>query len=108
SNSLQPSTPDEMRTFLGKVTYYHSFIPSLSTITAPLRAMVQSSNFKWTEEATSSYNHLKNELISDRVLTPYDPNLPLILATDASPVGLGAVLSHIMPELSSIGSLRIG
>ncbi|MGR0243462.1 ribonuclease H family protein, partial [Klebsiella pneumoniae] len=53
-----------------------------------------------TEEATSSYNHLKNELISDRVLTPYDPNLPLILATDASPVGLGAVLSHIMPDAS--------
>ncbi|XP_031336222.1 uncharacterized protein K02A2.6-like [Photinus pyralis] len=29
---------------------------------------------------------------------PFDENLPLILATDASPTGLGAVLSHILPD----------
>lgn len=52
----------------------------------------------WTEEAKKAYNSLKKELASDRVLVPYDPKLPLLLATDASPVGLGAVLSHIMPD----------
>jgi hypothetical protein len=28
----------------------------------------------------------------------YDPNVALVLATDASPYGLGVVLSHVMPD----------
>ncbi|KAF8793053.1 hypothetical protein HNY73_004582 [Argiope bruennichi] len=41
---------------------------------------------------------LKQEIASDRILCHYDPKLPLVLQTDASPVGIGAVLSHIMPD----------
>ncbi|XP_017875587.1 uncharacterized protein K02A2.6-like [Ceratina calcarata] len=36
--------------------------------------------------------------MSDKCLTFYNPNLPLILATDASPTGVGAVLSHKFPD----------
>ncbi|CAB0013442.1 unnamed protein product [Nesidiocoris tenuis] len=93
-----PQNATELRTFLGKVTYYHSFIPNLSTVTAPLRHLLTLSKFHWTTEAKKAYNFLKTELSSDRVLTPYNPRLPLVLATDASPVGLGCVLSHIMED----------
>ena len=37
-------------------------------------------------------------ITSEQVLTHYDPALPVRLACDASPTGIGAVLSHIMPD----------
>lgn len=37
-------------------------------------------------------------LLQDKVLMHYDPDLPLILATDSSLYGVGAVLSHRTPE----------
>ena len=38
-------------------------------------------------------------IISEQVLTHYDPSLPLRpLVCDASPVGIGAVLSHVMND----------
>ena len=41
---------------------------------------------------------MKQELVSDRVLTPFNPALPVTLAVDASPFSLGAVLFDIMPD----------
>lgn len=35
---------------------------------------------------------------SDSFLVHYNPELPLVLATDASPYGVGAVLSHVLPD----------
>lgn len=90
----KPSTPDQLELFLGKATYYSSFIPGLSTKARPLRDMLKAETFKWTPAGEQAYNELKNILISPQVLMPYDPKLPLILASDASKVGLGAVLSH--------------
>ena len=37
-------------------------------------------------------------ITSEQFLTHYDPRLPLRLACDASPVGIGAVLSHVMSD----------
>ncbi|KAJ8346504.1 hypothetical protein SKAU_G00279050 [Synaphobranchus kaupii] len=37
-------------------------------------------------------------MVSQKVLTHYNAELPLRLACDASPYGVGAVLSHIMPD----------
>ncbi|XP_055527285.1 uncharacterized protein K02A2.6-like [Wyeomyia smithii] len=53
-------------------------------------------------EFQKAYQDLKQILISPQVLMQYDPALPLILATDASQSGLGAVLSHRL----SIGTER--
>ena len=42
-----------------------------------------------------SFQALKNSLASFNVLVHYNPKLEVQLAVDASPVGLGAVISHI-------------
>ncbi|UYV65508.1 K02A2.6-like [Cordylochernes scorpioides] len=50
----------------------------------------------WTKECGEAIDKCKNSITSERVLVPYDTTLPLCLATDASQIGVGAVLSHII------------
>lgn len=90
----RPATPEDLQLFLGKATYYSSFIPNLSSRARSLRDMLLADPFEWTPEADRAYRDLKQVLVSPQVLMQYDPALPLILATDASKTGLGAVLSH--------------
>lgn len=47
-----------------------------------------------TKKYQEVFQDIKDVICSDRVLTYYDPKLPIFLASDASPVSLGAVLSH--------------
>ncbi|XP_062539247.1 uncharacterized protein K02A2.6-like [Armigeres subalbatus] len=90
----RPETPEELQLFLGKATYYSAFLPNLSSRARTMRDMLNSETFEWTSEAVKAYTDLKQILISPQVLMQYDPALPLVLATDASKTGLGAVLSH--------------
>ncbi|XP_026319241.1 uncharacterized protein LOC113229771 [Hyposmocoma kahamanoa] len=48
-----------------------------------------------TSEQDEVYSKVKAILSSENVLTHYDPDAKLILTVDASPTGLGAVLSQI-------------
>ena len=40
----------------------------------------------------------KDQLVSAKVLTHYDPDLPICMAADASAYGIGAVISHVLPD----------
>ncbi|KAF8768286.1 Transposon Tf2-11 polyprotein like [Argiope bruennichi] len=94
-----PKTVSDLKSFLGLVNYYGKFIPNLSTRVAPFNNLLQKgTKFLWTAECGKAFKALKQEIASDRILCHYDPKLPLVLQTDASPVGIGAVLSHIMPD----------
>lgn len=87
-------TLEELQLFIGKATYYSAFIPDLSTRDRPLRDMLSKKSLVWTPAANKAYENIKQTLISSQVLMPYDPTRSLLLATDASKTGLGAVLSH--------------
>ena len=98
-NAPRPQSVAEVRSFLGLVNYYHKFLPYLATILHPLNQMLER-NYQWdcTDQCEEAFDKVKVMIASDLVLTHYDPNLPLQLACDASPVGIGAVLSHVMPD----------
>ncbi|GBL97384.1 Uncharacterized protein K02A2.6 [Araneus ventricosus] len=96
----QPRSVQELRQFLGMVTYYSRFIPDVSTITYPLRKLLRKNQkYYWNKEWQQAFLKLKEEISSDRVLVPFDPELPVTLETDASPVGVAAVLSHIVDNV---------
>ena len=58
----------------------------------------QEIHFDWNEECQNAFQALKQELCSNCFLTYFNHKLPLVVACDASPVGLGAVLAHKLPS----------
>ena len=53
----------------------------------------------WGKEE-QAFQQSKSLLNLSNLLIHYDPEKPMIIACDASPYGLGAVLSNIMPDKS--------
>lgn len=94
-----PRNVSQLKSFLGMLNYYAKFLPNLSTCLAPLYSLLQKKNhWSWGEKQRKAFEEAKTLLTSSSVLTHYDPSKPLILACDASPYGLGAVLSHKVGE----------
>lgn len=92
-NFRSPQTKEELRSFLGLVTYLGKFIPDLGTVTEPLRQLIkQDTSFQWTETHQQSFKKLKESLASLATLSYFDPHRRTRLIADASPVALGAVL----------------
>ena len=98
-NAPRPENVSQLRSFLGLVNYYNRFLPNASTVLHPLHQLLeQNSKWQWTEQCEQAFTEAKRMITSEQVLTHYDPALQVRLACDASPTGIGAVLSHVMPD----------
>ena len=51
-----------------------------------------------TTKCEKAFQKAKKQIASVKVLTHYDPNLPIKLVADASAYGIGAMISHRMPD----------
>ena len=92
-----PKTVEQLESFLGMINYYGKFIPNLSSIAAPLNQLRHKNrSWQWGSQEETSFQKLKEELVSAKVLVHYNPQLPVKLDCDASSTGIGAVLSHQM------------
>ena len=98
-NAKRPENVGQVRSLLVLVNYYHRLLPDLSTVLRPLNQLLEKTHkWSWTKECEKSFEEIKRIMISVEVLTHYDVNLPVKLACDASPYGIGAVLSHTMRD----------
>ena len=89
----EPQTATEVRSFLGLVNYSARYIPDLATISAPLRELTKKkTEFVWGKEQQESFDAVKKRLARAETLGYYQKDAPTKVITDASPVGLGAVL----------------
>lgn len=110
-----PRNLKELRSFLGFAGYYRRFIKDYATIVKPLNALTrgyasirqsikdkssagkfldpkQSFGERWTSDCQVAFDTVISKLTSAPVLGFANPKLPYILHTDASIIGLGAVL----------------
>lgn len=90
-----PRTVRQVRRFLGLASWYRRFVPSFSTIVAPLTSLLKKGRkYFWGDDQQRAFGEIKDKLISAPILTCPDFNRPFILQTDASASGLGAILSQ--------------
>lgn len=90
-----PKTKKQVRSFLGLIGYYRKFIPDFSHLATPLTELTkkrQPVKVKWTPECQSTFDALKAKSIEAPILKSPDFNKPFVLQTDASKLGLRAVL----------------
>jgi RNase H-like domain found in reverse transcriptase/Reverse transcriptase (RNA-dependent DNA polymerase)/Integrase core domain/Integrase zinc binding domain len=98
-NCPAPKNVKDVRAYTGVLNYYHRFMPNLSTVLQPLYELLHTQKkFIWGEPQQRSFKHSKELLQKSPVLVPYDPRKETIVAADASPYGLGGVLSQIYDE----------
>lgn len=104
-----PRSTKEVRSFLRLTSYYRKFILHYADKAKPLHRLTEKSEkFHWDENCQKSFEILKNVLITAPVLSYPKENGILILDTDASLVGLGAVPSQIQKEKKQLLHITAG
>jgi hypothetical protein len=90
---VTPTSLSKLRRFLGFANFYRRFVPNYSTLASPLTSLTSTAKpFMWNDEATKAFEVLKQALQNNIVLRYPDYSKPFVVQTDASDVGIGAVL----------------
>ncbi len=103
--SIKQSTPPknrkELQSFLSLVSYCRKFIPYLADIAAPLYDLTTNKitdaefNNYFSGKNIKIFEKIKNSISEDALLAFPDFSNRFILTTDASKIGIGAVLSQV-------------
>ncbi|XP_052888524.1 uncharacterized protein K02A2.6-like [Anopheles moucheti] len=103
-NLPAPTDVSGVRSFLGAINYYGKFVPNMRNLRYPLDNLLKNDGkFTWNQQCENVFRKFKQVLSSNLLLTHYDPAADIIVAADASSVGLGATISHKFPD----GSVKV-
>lgn len=96
----EPATALECKSFLGLANFVRDFIPNFTELTSPLRAATaDKKRFVWKEAQSQAFKTLKETIAQcSTTLAPFVKEHSTALYTDASGLGLGAVLTQQSPE----------
>ncbi len=88
-----PTNVSEVRMATGLFNYYRKFISDYAKLVAPLTALTRKNTpFIWSTKENDAFNKIKAALIAATPLSLPDYDKEFILFTDASQLGIGAVL----------------
>ena len=90
---------NQLEIFLRKANYYGKFLSACAAVCAPLNQLqCKDTPWKWSAEYAVAFDQLK-QLLADKTRFEYfDSEKSIVLATDASLYGIGAVISHVLPD----------
>ncbi len=94
-NCPRPITKKQVRSFLGLSGYYRKFIPNYAAIAAPLTDKTKNkepNKVDWGTSQQLAFDKLKKCLASEPILKLPNFEKTFTLRTDASDLGIGAVL----------------
>ncbi|GJV83740.1 putative reverse transcriptase domain-containing protein [Tanacetum coccineum] len=92
-NWASPTTPTEVRQFLGLAGYYQRFIEGFLKIAKPLTELTQKNKkYIWGESQESAFQLLKQKLCEASILALPEGNNDFVVYCDASLQGLGACI----------------
>ena len=96
----QPTNRKQLQSVLGTLGFYAKFVENYSSRVEPMRQQLrkEAPEFAWTPEMAAALKDVTEAILQSDVLAMFDPELETIVTTDASDVGLGAVLSQMHPE----------
>jgi deoxyuridine 5'-triphosphate nucleotidohydrolase len=95
NNQPPPTNLRELRQFLGLASYYRKFVEGFAKIAAPLNQLMKKEiSYEWEQQHQEAFEYLKKRLVTTPILAHPDFNKPFVIMTDASALGLGAVLSQ--------------
>lgn len=90
-----PKTKRNIRQFLGKINFYGKYIPNIAVLLDPLHNLLRKDQtFTWTGKCQESFDTVKRLLCLKPILEIFDPELPIHIYTDASILGIGAILKQ--------------
>lgn len=87
-----PTNLKQLRGFLGLTGYYRTFIQGYGILCKPLTELLRKDAFKWNEEANIEFQRLREQMVQPPVLALPNFNKPFLIETDASGVGMAAIL----------------
>lgn len=95
----RPTDLTRLRSFLGAVNYYGKFVKAMKDLRAPLDDLTKNDvDFVWKPQHEESFEKLKKVMASDLVLTHYDPQKKIVVASDSSSYGKGGTVMHQFPD----------
>lgn len=89
----RPTNVHQVRSFLGLANYFRKFIQGYAKLAVPLTNLTKAVNpFVWSPECQQSFDGIKWALTHAPVLASPNEKIPYEVVSDASGLGIGAIL----------------
>ncbi|MCP4343164.1 MAG: DDE-type integrase/transposase/recombinase, partial [Desulfobulbaceae bacterium] len=86
-----------VRQFLGACQFFADSMGNFAELSEPLNELNRKNVvFKWSDQCQTAFDTIKQQIASPKCMVPFEPSRLTYLTTDASQVGLGALLSQVV------------